>query len=101
MNQRNLTKLEKTKRFRRSANSKDEAEDQMSKEEEEGGFRKAEVEKKENFFNSQIKIISNIECQKKLEGVYKIDPTHVCGFSPGSLPFFFRCIVLLLRITRC
>ena len=39
------------------------------------------------FFNSQIEIISNAECQKMLKGVYKIDPTHVCGFAPGFHPF--------------
>ena len=62
MNQRNLTKLEKTKRFRRSANSKDE--DQMSKEEEEGGFRKAEVEKKKTFSILRSKLSPTLSARR-------------------------------------
>ena len=64
VNQRNLTKLEKTKRFRRSANSKDEAEDQMSKEEEEGGFRKAEVEKKKTFSILRSKLSPTLSARR-------------------------------------
>ena len=56
--------------------------------EENRGLREAEVEKgRVKFFFSQIKLISNAECKKKLAGIYKIYPSHICGFTPGSLSF--------------
>ena len=56
--------------------------------EENRGLREAEVEKgRVKFFFSQIKLISNAECKKKLAGIYKIHPSHICGFTPGSLSF--------------
>ena len=73
-----------TRRIRRSV-------DRMS--EEKNVLREAEVAKVTELFNSQIKIISNAECQKKLKGVYKIDPTHICG-STGSHPSFFTSVRL-------
>ena len=47
---------------------------------------------KVKFFNSQIKIISNAECQKMFQGFYTIDPKHICGHKSGSPPFFFNSL---------
>ena len=56
--------------------------------EENRGLREAEVEKgRVKFSFSQIKLISNAECKKKLAGKYKVFPSHICGFKPGSLSF--------------
>ena len=41
---------------------------------------------KVKFSNSQIKIISNAECQKMFQGFYTIDPKHICGHASGSPP---------------
>ena len=56
--------------------------------EENNGLREAQVEKGcVKFSFSQIKLISNAECKKKLAGIYKVYPSHICGFTPGSLSF--------------
>ena len=56
--------------------------------EENRGLREAEVAKERvKFFFSQIKLISNAECKKKLKGIFKVYGSHICGFKPGSLSF--------------
>ena len=58
-------------------------------------LREAEVAKVKEFVNSQIQIISNAECQKMHKGIQKVDPTQICGHSPGSHPFFLDTQVSL------
>ena len=45
----------------------------------------------------QIDLISNEECKKKLRGILKIHPTHLCGFKPGTNLFSF----FLLESDEC
>ena len=69
--------------------------------EENRGLREAEVEKRRvKLFFSQIKLISNAECKKKLAGIYKIYPSHICGFTPGSLSFSSLLFSLRLSATH-
>ena len=44
----------------------------------------------------QIDLISNVECKKKLRGILKIHPTHLCGFKPGT-----NCFPFLLESDKC
>ena len=54
------------------------------------------------FFNSQIKIISNNECQNMVGENAKIEPTQVCAFLAGSLfPSFFTSLTFSLAHLHC
>jgi len=75
----NVTRRAKRRRVRRSPEKREHETrssgsnldvDRMT--EENRGLREAE-----------IKLISNDECKKKLAGIYKIHPSHICGFTPG------------------
>ena len=101
----NKTTRQKIKTIRRMRRSVD----RMS--EEKRVLREAEVAKEKEFFNSQIQIVSNAECQKMFTGIYKIDPTYICGYSPGfhllfsrvRLPFrksYTSQVLTLARVTQ-
>ena len=76
-------KIKTIRRMRRSV-------DRMS--EEKRVLREAEVAKEKEFFNSQIQIVSNAECQKMFKGIFTIVPKHICGHKSGSPPFFFNSL---------
>ena len=76
------------KRVRRSSNKSGVGRGVDRMTEENRGLREAQVAKgRVGFSYSQIKLISNDECQKKLKGIYKVHPSHLCGYKPGSLSF--------------